>query len=116
MFLKSVAGLAIALASGSAFAQQPPRERLTLTDFIARVRADAALRARFAENPRAVLNEYGIDPAPYNLPDRMSDERMDRLLDDLTRSAAQPPQPPPRNPGLQAPVAVYGPPPGQRRP
>ena len=119
-FLQSIAALAVAVAGGRAVAQQP-RERLTLSSFIARARTDAELRARFAANPRAALADHGIDSVPYNLPDRVSAEQMDRLLDDLSRVAAAPPV----NPGpapTPAPVygppaaAVYGPPPGMRRP
>jgi hypothetical protein len=130
-FLKSILGLAAALVGGAGQAQQnPPREQLTLSQFIARVRGDAALRARFAANPRQVLAEFGIDPAPYNLPERISEAQMQRLLDDLSRQAG-PPSPPPgqddasRRPPVpvygpparppvapgQSPVAVYGPPP-----
>ena len=112
-FLKSVAALAVTVAGGRAVAQQPPRERLTLSAFIARARTDAELRARFMANPRAALADHGIDSVNYALPDRVSAEQMDRLLDDLSRVAASPPP----NPGpASPPVAVYGPPPGMRRP
>ena len=119
-FLKFVAALAIAVAGGRVQAQQ--FERLTLSAFIARVRSDAGLRARFAASPRAVLKDYGIDATPYNLPDRVSAEQMDRLLDDLSRTAAAEPPPVVRPAPAPAPVygpppaAVYGPAPGMRRP
>jgi hypothetical protein len=117
-FLQSIAGLALALAGGAARAQQ--RETLTLSAFIARVRGDDALRARFADNPSFVLREYGIDPTPFSLPDKITEAQMNSLLDDLSRRA--PPQtaqpetapPPPRQPSPAVPV--YGPPPGMRRP
>jgi hypothetical protein len=114
-FLQSIAGLALVLAGGGARAQ--PRETLTLSAFIARVRGDGALRARFADNPRAVLRDYGIDPTPFNLPDRITRAQMDSLLDDLSRrtETAQPaPQPAPSQ-GPRTPVVIYGPPSGMRK-
>jgi hypothetical protein len=124
-FLKSVLGLAVALVGGTARAQQnPPRAKLTLSQLIARLRADAALRARFAAGPRLVFGEFGIDPAPYNLPERISEAQMDRLLEDLSRRAG-PPTPPNKDAASPptpvygpptAPMAVYGPPAGQLPP
>ena len=118
-FLKSVAGLAIAFAGGGAYAQgTPPTTPLTMSAFIAWVRTNAELRARFADNPRVVLRENGIDPTPYNLPDKISPQQMDSLLDDLSRSTRQA-SPAPDSGGTSSPspaVAVYGPPAGMRRP
>lgn len=85
-------------------------ETLTLSAFAARVRQDTALRARFAQNPGTVLREFGIDPAPYNLPARLSDVQLDRFLADWSRDAGTARPVPPGPPGPPAPV--YGPPPG----
>jgi hypothetical protein len=133
--LKSAAGL-LATLLGNAHASIAPTSRhetLTMAAFIARLRQGAVLRRRFADSPAAVLREYGIDPAPYRLPDRMSQAQLDRLLARFAQ--AQPPEPsepapqptrpapgpapvygpparppqPPRNP---PPAPVYGPPPG----
>jgi hypothetical protein len=84
-------------------------EMPTLSNLIGRLRHDAALRGQFADNPRAVLIEYGVDPTPYNLPDRMSSVQMDRLLAQFPQAPTptEPPTPP-RSP----PAPVYGPPPG----
>jgi hypothetical protein len=95
-------------------AQSRP-ERLTMSAFIARLRQDAALRLRFTQNPRVVLREHGIDPTPFDLPDRLDEAQLERLLADWQRrgmgsaeGSPSPPPPPPRN----VPVPVYGPPPG----
>jgi hypothetical protein len=89
-------------------------ETLTLSAFIARVRQDATLRARFAQNPHTVLREFGIDPTPYNLPDRLTDvTQLDRFLADWSRDAGA--STPPRVPEpavMKVPTPVYGPPPG----
>lgn len=113
-FLRSIAGLALVLAGGAARAQQ--RETLTLSAFISRVRGDGALRARFADNPSAVLREYGIDPTPFNLPDRITQAQMDSLLDDLSRRAPPQTAQPPELPVPRPPAVIYGPPAGMRRP
>jgi hypothetical protein len=95
-------------------------ERLTMSGFILRLKQDAALRLRFSQNPRAVLHEHGIDPAPFNVPDRLDDAQIEQLLSDWMRSrarlaeAAPPPPPPPRD--TNVPVPVYGPPPGVKSP
>ena len=93
-------------------------ETLTLSGFVARIRQDVALRARFAQNPRAVLREFGIDPAPYNLPDKLTDAQLDRFMTDWSRGAGTPTPPPaPRPATSPAPAPVYGPPAGfPRRP
>ncbi len=49
----------------SSVALEHPREILTLSDLIGRLRRSAALRDRFADNPRAVFLEFGIDPSPH---------------------------------------------------
>lgn len=97
--------------------EAPPPRASTMAAFIARVRRDPQLRARFAQSPRAVLREQGIDPAPFDLPDRLDEAQVERLLSDLARSAGSPavPQPQPPRPSEPPPVAVYGPPPGPPR-
>jgi hypothetical protein len=99
--------------AGSSVALKHPHETLTLSDLIARIRHSTALRDRFADSPRAVLLECGIDPTPYNLPNRMSSAQMDRLLARFAQVPAptEPPAPPP-----QSPAPVYGPPPGPSTP
>jgi hypothetical protein len=88
-------------------------ETLTMSAFIGRVRQDAALRERFSQNPRAVLREYGIDPSPYNLPDRLTEAQLDRLLSGWSRGAGPSGSPPPSPEALRpAPQPVYGPPAG----
>ena len=118
--LKSAAALfATLLGSGSAsFAFNAERQTLTISGFIARLRQDPVLRKRFADNPRVVLPAYGIDPAPYNLPDRMSEAQMDRLLERFAQAQAPAPSEPPAPPvgPPPAPVQVYGPPPRPPRP
>jgi hypothetical protein len=92
-------------------AASTPPETLTMSAFIARIRQDAALRARFAQSPRAVLREFGIDPSPINLPDRVTDAQIQRLLNDWTAGVDSPARSP--NGGQQlapAPAPVYGPP------
>jgi hypothetical protein len=93
-------------------------ETLTMSAFICRVRQDAALRERFSQNPRAVLRDYGIDPSPYNLPDRLTQAQLDRLLSDWSRGAGPSGSPPPSPDAARPspPVVVYGPPPGRRPP
>jgi hypothetical protein len=93
-------------------AASTPAETLTMSAFIARIRQDSALRARFAESPRAVLREFGIDPPPINLPDRLTHVQMLQLLNDWTAGVDPPEQSP--NAGRQSGpvVPVYGPPPG----
>jgi hypothetical protein len=116
-FLRTVIGMVAAFVGGSARAQQrqpAAPEKLTLSAFIARVRSDPALRARFADDPRSVLREHGIDPTPYNVPDRMSDERMERLLADLARAGSPSQGRVPDGPAVP-PAPVYGPPPGPPR-
>ena len=114
-FLKLAVGLVASLAGRPLYAQQG--QRGLLTSFIGHVRSVPSFRAKFAENPQQILRESGIDPSPYNLPDRLTDAQVDAFLEDLSKVvAAMPPPPPPREEGLRAPVAVYGPPPGPRRP
>jgi hypothetical protein len=92
----------------------------TMSAFIARIRQDTALRARFAQSPGAVLREFGIDPTPFNLLNRLNDAQIQALLNDWTAGnfPAQRPyseqQPPPVMAHVSYPV--YGPPPSPRRP
>ena len=91
---------------------------LTLSAFVARVRRDAALRARFAQNPRNVLREFGIDRTAYDLSDRLTDAQLDRFLADWSRDAGTStprPVPDPEPVPAPTPTPVYGPPPGFRK-
>lgn len=102
----------------ASIAQQPSLDsRLsqtqTMSSFVALLRRDPELRARFSQNPRDVLREYGIDPSPYNLPDSLTPEQMDRLLNDWVTFL--PFRPDETRPSPSPPVAVYGPPPGRRQ-
>ena len=112
--IKLVLGLLAALPGAPTTVQaekpQPAQAgSMTMSAFIARVRNDAAFRERFAQNPRAVMRESGIDPAPYDLPDRLSQAQLDRLLADWSERAGPSPAPPPiSRPGPA--LAVYGPP------
>lgn len=140
---KLIAGFFAALQGVSASAE-PARaaivagsEKLTMSEFIARLRQDPALRAQFRQNSRAVLREAGIDPSPFNLPDQLDEKVLARLLANwaadasartqLAQASTQsptppavvygpPPGPPPSPPSDRAapPVPVYGPPPGPR--
>jgi len=126
--LKHVIGLFAALqgtAPSSRAEQARPEassgaETPTMSAFISRVRQDAALRERFSRHPRAVLRQYGIDPSPYNLPDRLTQAQLDRLLSDWSRGAGSSESPPsvspPEGERPSPPAVVYGPPPGLRRP
>jgi hypothetical protein len=91
------------------------QETLTLSAFIARVRQDVALRERFARNPQATLRAFGIDPAPYDLPDQLSDAQLDRLLADWLSRPGAPAPAPKLEEAPPAPSVVYGPPPGPRK-
>jgi len=110
--LKSIAGVCAMVlgGAGSPVALGHPREILTLSDLIGRLRHSAALRDRFAENPRAVFLEFGIDPSPYNLSDRMNATQMDRLLTRFAQ-ASTPTEPPTAPAPPEPPAVVYGPPP-----
>jgi hypothetical protein len=77
---------------------------------IAKLKSDPALRARFLENPGAVMRAQGIDPTPFRLPDRLTQAQLDRLLADWSREGG--PAPPPQSPQPRPPAPVYGPPPG----
>jgi hypothetical protein len=94
----------------------------TMAAFIAQLRRDEGLRARFAQVPHAVMREHGIDPVPFNL-HRLDAAGRQRLLIDLAQQAdptkpkdgkpsTDADKPPPRNPPPPAPV--YGPPPKPR--
>jgi len=88
-----------------------------MSAFMARLFHDADLRARFSQNPRAVLSQHGIDSGPYNLPERMTEAELQRLLSDrirrLAEAAPNPPAPETGQP-KPPPAPVYGPPPGVR--
>jgi hypothetical protein len=76
---------AVLSAMGSAQATPPPRAGLpTLGKLIGQLREDAALRARFSLDPRSVFEETGIDPTPYDLPDRLGEDDVDRFLSNWT--------------------------------
>jgi hypothetical protein len=113
--LKSIAAVFATLLGGatSSVAREAP-DVPTFSNLIARLRRDAALRGRFADDPRATLLENGIDPAPYNLPERISPTQMDRLLAQSTQEP--PPKDPPATPKQKQqpgpPAVIYGPPPG----
>ena len=113
--LRSIAGLVAVLvgASRRSIAQDrvPPG---TMAALIAKLRSDASLRARFLENPSAIMREQGIDPTPFRLPQRLTQAQLDRLLADWSRQAG-PPQAPTPAPQPVGPAPVYGPPPGPPR-
>jgi hypothetical protein len=111
--LKSIAGaFAMVLGGAGSSVAGETRNVLKFSNLIARLRRDAALRGRFADNPRAILLEYGIDPTPYNLPDRISTAQMDRLLAQFAQAPTSTEQPDPPKPQPRPPSPVYGPPPG----
>ena len=89
---------------------------MTMAAFIARLRHDRALRDRFAENPRSVLREHGIDPLPFALPERLDDAQLENLLADWSTRTGQAPAEPrgAAEPKPRPPAPVYGPPPGPR--
>ncbi len=119
-------GLVAALEGGTGAAsahQLPPDEaqRLqpsTMATFIALLRRDEGLRARFSHDPHAVMREHGIDSAPFNL-HRLDTAGRQRLLIELAQQAD------PKKPGgdtapkpstgtdspKTVPVPPYGPPP-----
>jgi hypothetical protein len=131
---------AVLSAMGSAQATPPPPrgELPPLGKLIGQLRQDAALRARFSLDPRSVFEETGIDPTPYDLPDRLDENDVDRFFSNWTGakgpSAGSHPaaavtrvseeqsgsphasgDEPKILPSPSAPVAViYGPPPGLR--
>jgi hypothetical protein len=116
-----VAALMGAVASR---AEAPPQsssrvEVLTMSAFVARIRQDTGLRARFAQNPRAVLREFGIDPTAINLPDRLTEAQLQGLLNGRTvdvregrpvLAQAKPSPPAPVYGPPSTPAPVYGPP------
>jgi hypothetical protein len=134
---------AVLSAMGSAQATPPRVELPPLAKLIGQLRKDAALRVRFSLDPRAVFEETGIDPTPYDLPERLDETDVDRFLSDWTgaRGPAAGSRSPehPRELASEAPAAapgdphasgdeekipltvppvapVYGPPPGIRTP
>jgi hypothetical protein len=124
--LKCIVGMFPLLLGGAGSSAGREREMLTLSTFIARMRRDPVLRSRFADNPRGVLLAYGIDPSPYDLPDRMTSAQIDRLLAQFAQAPAapEPPKPPDRSaeppsaspPPPSPPSVVYGPPPSPQPP
>jgi hypothetical protein len=120
-FFAALSGVTATGAMGSPQPQvrpplSPQVEALTMPPFIARLRQDAALRARFARDPRVVLREHGIDPSPFRLTDRLDETQLDRVLADWTAGAparVKLAQAAPQAPAAPAPPnVVYGPPPG----
>jgi hypothetical protein len=118
-----VVGLAAALQGADAaraehaVGEAPGRlETLTMSGFIARVRQDPTLRARFADGPRAVLLAYGIDPQPFTLPDRLTEAQLARFVSGWPRIAAQVNPPDPSQPKPGPTIAVYGPPAAVKKP
>jgi hypothetical protein len=93
-----------------------PAKTMTLPAFVACVRQDATLRTHFAQNPSTVLQEFGIDPTPYNLLSQLTDAQLDRLMADWSHDAGAttPATTQPSRPALVKSVQtpVYGPPPG----
>ena len=81
--------------------------------FIARLRHDGRLRDRFLRNPKAVLREFNVDPAPYEVPEQPTEAQLNHLIADWSKPPAPPTDPlPPKPPPAPAPTPVYGPPPG----
>lgn len=105
---------------------------LSMPAFTTRLRQDETLRARFVRDPRIVLREHGIDPAPFQLAERLDETEFQHLLTTWTASGlagVNPTQatpqapaapasvpvisdPPPEQAEAPAPAPVYGPPPG----
>ena len=130
-FFAALQGAAVSTGAQESRAATVPRSQtLTMATFIARLRHDAALRTRFADNPASILRENGIDPTPFRLSGRLDPAQLERLLAGwdaggglqfrVAQLGAQPSPPavvygPPPGPprGQSAPPApVYGPPPG----
>jgi hypothetical protein len=122
--LRSIAGLVAVLvgASRPSIAQDRVAPG-TMAALIAKLRSDLLLRGRFLENPGGVMREQGIDPTPFRLPERLTQEQLDRLLADWSRQAGpqqapkptSPQGPTPASPQPQPPAVVYGPPAGPPR-
>ena len=87
---------------------------MTLWGFIARLRHDVGLRGRFLHDPKAVLREFNVDPAPYEVPEQPTEAQLNHLIADWSKPPAPPtdPLPPKQAPPAPAPTPVYGPPPG----
>ena len=82
-----------------------------MTGLFREIALDASLRARFAADPAGVMRARGLDPAPFQLPDRLDAARLDRVLQDLADPlAARSAAPAPQRLAMNAQVAVYGPP------
>jgi hypothetical protein len=109
--LRSMVGLAAALFGASRVSIAEDRVAPgTMAALIAKLRSDQSLRARFLENPGAVMREQGIDPTPFRLPERLTQAQLDRLLADWSRQAGPAPAPTPSAPQPSPPAVVYGPP------
>jgi hypothetical protein len=124
-----IVGFFAALQGGAAnaAAESPPvqphvvprGEALGMPAFVARLRQDATLRARFARDPRAVMREHGIDPSPFQLMDRRDETGIEAVLTDwtaATRGRVNLAQTTPSQEPATPPVAVYGPPPAGLEP
>ena len=113
-------------ASEAPKAAAPPQNTPSISALVKRLSEEPAMRARFGANPRAVLSEAGIDPAPLNVGERLSDTEVERLIgrwrlaEGSIRLAASEgsdggPAPTETSPAMTAPpAAVYGPSPGLR--
>ena len=91
----------------------------TMSAFITRIRRDTALQAHFAQSPDSVLRKFGIDPTPFNLPDRLNDAQIQEFLNDRIAGAFPAQRPYDEQqpvPVLAVSNPVYGPPPSPRRP
>jgi hypothetical protein len=114
-----------AAASRADVTQSRPAPRVeipSISAFISRIRQDAELRARFAQDPRAALSEFGMDPGPISLPNRLTEAQLQSLLDSwmaASRSARMAANDFPRDleaSPMPAPAPVYGPPPSPPAP
>ena len=101
--LLATAFVALTGAATGAVAQQPPPGGRTvpIDILVERLRNDAELRSMFAQSPSDVMRIFGIDPAPYDLPNTLDTGQLESLLNDLARIAppradARPPTAPPR--------------------
>ena len=61
-----------------------------VAEFQQNLLSDPKLRARFAEDPRAVIEEYGIRlPKEAELPDKIPPEELERGVSDITAALAE---------------------------
>ena len=117
---------AASLAASEAPKAATPAQPMPIATLVKRLSEEPGLRARFAENPRAVLSAAGIDPAPLQLGERIGEPEIDRLIarwrraegairlaaEQGGRNQRQTEGPPPEQ--VSPPAAVYGPPAGMR--